>query len=445
MEMERKKILIFCDGGFGNRYNALISGLAVAKDLDLHPEIYWPTNNWCRAPFERIFKSSFSIYNISLTKLAGKTNRLLPLLHDESASKILNCSFNSAYSYQDMAELNSVLAAYEGIFFYPALVPPYINNEQLALSIKSLEFDIAIGAAVIQFIENELRMPFYGVHLRRTDLNVGLTDFEVNHLVTGHPESLFFICSDDPIAEKIASIYQNVRIREKRYHVEKRSPREGWNAITLDDDSRPYQSNIDRGAESVIESVIDLLLLAHSTIVGYSGSTFQSVARMIGVHDPLVNIGRPLDIDFISIIDVQKKIALKRLSVFDVIEISRQLIESDRAKDAILVLKNALNNFNGKDAFPILFNLAHYLMASPEGYGEADIFLQRAIETNPEFTDTYILRAQNYKHLGMHEVGLKCVLDGLLSIKGSGQSDKKDVLLLNLRDFTEKIIFLATK
>lgn len=437
----KKKILIFCDGGFGNRYNSLISGLAVARKMDLRPEIYWPQNNWCRASFESIFASNFSTFNLSLTELGGKIDDLLPFLHDESASEILKCKFNSAYSYKDFEEINSAINLYEGIFFYPALVPGYIENEQLSLSIKSIIFNNEIAKKVIEFIKNELSTSFYGVHLRRTDLNVGFIDTEVDQLVESHPKSLFFVCSDDPAAEKIASRHKNVRIRKKQHYVEKKTHGAGWNAITLDDDARPYNSNIDRGAESVLESVIDLLLLAHSTIIGYSGSTFQSVARLIGTHNPLVDIAKPDLIEFLSVRDLQRKLSLKILSLPELIEASSNLAKSDRTEDAISILKNSLNNFHDREAFPILFNLSHYLMRNAENYGEANIFLQKAIEINPEFADTYILRVKACRHLELNETALKCVLDGLLATKTTGTSEKREILISSFNELATSVAY----
>ena len=58
------------------------------------------------------------------------------------------------------------------------------------------------------FISNTLVRPFHGLHLRRTDLRVGLSDAEVLALVQRHPKEVFFVCSDDPQAEALACAHE---------------------------------------------------------------------------------------------------------------------------------------------------------------------------------------------------------------------------------------------
>jgi hypothetical protein len=50
-------IYIYCDGGFGNRFNNLLNGLFIAKYCNYAPKIIWPVNNWCGATFTDLFVS----------------------------------------------------------------------------------------------------------------------------------------------------------------------------------------------------------------------------------------------------------------------------------------------------------------------------------------------------------------------------------------------------
>jgi len=43
------RVRIHCDGGLGNRYGALISGLIVAERMRAEPLVYWPANSNCGA------------------------------------------------------------------------------------------------------------------------------------------------------------------------------------------------------------------------------------------------------------------------------------------------------------------------------------------------------------------------------------------------------------
>ena len=97
------------------------------------------------------------------------------------------------------------------------------------------------------FIRDTIAGPFYGLHLRRTDLKTGYSDAEVALLTAGHPDAKFFVCSDDPLAERICAAHSNVFMREKHTHVAMKNPGGAWNDATLDDDQRLYYGNIERG------------------------------------------------------------------------------------------------------------------------------------------------------------------------------------------------------
>ena len=81
----RADILIFCDGGLGNRINALASGLAIARYFGLTYCVHWPINNWCAAPFQKIFANRLNVSTESISQLKGRLDDAVMLLHDEIA------------------------------------------------------------------------------------------------------------------------------------------------------------------------------------------------------------------------------------------------------------------------------------------------------------------------------------------------------------------------
>ena len=56
MVCDTKTLNIYCDGGFGNRFNALVVGLLIAEVGNFKPVIFWPSTNWCRSLFKNIIK-----------------------------------------------------------------------------------------------------------------------------------------------------------------------------------------------------------------------------------------------------------------------------------------------------------------------------------------------------------------------------------------------------
>ena len=136
-----KRFHIFCDGGLGNRFNALTSGLAAAKLLGLKPNVIWPTNNWCRASFDSLFDSTLNATDNSLSTLKGQIDNMLPLLHDEYASQALGIAFASAYAYDSIHTLQAAAESHDNdLFYYPALIPAWLPAEALHQAIVALPF-----------------------------------------------------------------------------------------------------------------------------------------------------------------------------------------------------------------------------------------------------------------------------------------------------------------
>lgn len=358
-------IEVFCDGGFGNRYNALVSGFAVARYFGLKFVVHWPRNNWCQAGFESIFSTPATVSEKTLTELSGTLSDATCLVHDTLGADTLRVSFQSAYAFKSMDEFEqTVVARNQRIFFYPALIPNWVPQDLIKASIVGLEFNATLVQAARTFIEQNIARPYYGIHLRRTDLNVGLADCEVQSLAKSYPNAHFFVCSDDPVAEALAAVHPNVHRRDKSNNIEKKNLTDGWTAPTLDDDGRKYFSNIQRGAAAVLEGVVDILILGQSQIVGFSGSTFQNVARLLGQHAPITHLGMPPAIRYSALQDTIRWMKGRQLSLIQVCEFTEEMAGADRLQDALELLNAAVEVYSGSDQFVILHNMSSYLIGA---------------------------------------------------------------------------------
>ena len=379
-----KVLEIFCDGGFGNRYNALISGLALADQCGLEVKVHWPKNGSCEAGYNDIFATNLLVSEQTLPELAGTLSEAFCLLHDTFGSDTLKVPFHSAYEFSSVGGFAAeVLSRYDRVFYYPALIPAWIEEALIHSAVRALRLKDELLQYAKGFIKETFQRPFYGLHLRRTDLNVGLSDTEVQFLVSRHPDELFFVCSDDPIAEALAAAQPNVYRREKKNHVGKRRQDAGWQAPTADDSGRVYYSNIRRGKEATLEGVIDLLVLVQSQIVSFTGSTFQSVARLIGGVEALSTLQKPLPIQFTAVGDVTRMLKNRSFPLGQLMGICEDLIANDRVEDAVLLLRDALEQEVGMSRFVILFNLGVYSMGLRR-YQHAMIYFRAALEIRPE-------------------------------------------------------------
>ena len=379
-----KVLEIFCDGGFGNRYNSLVSGLALAEQCGLQVKVYWPRNGSCEAGYDDIFATSLVVSELSLPELAGTLDDTYCLLHDTLGSDTLKVAFHSAYEFASIANFASeVLSQSDRVFYYPALIPDWIDESLIQSAVAALHLNGELIQKAKEFIEGTFPRPFYGLHLRRTDLNVGLSDSEVQLLVSRNPGELFFVCSDDPIAEAMAVAQPNVYRREKKNHVGKRHQDADWQAPTADDSGRMYYSNIRRGKEATLEGVIDLLVLGQSQIVSFTGSTFQSVARLIGKRGEFSGLEKPLPIHFTAVGDIGRMVKAQQLPLGQLLGVSEELVTADRVNDAVALLQEALEQEVGMSRFVVLFNLGVYHLKLARNQ-QAMICFRAALEICPE-------------------------------------------------------------
>ena len=388
------QLLIYCDGGFGNRLNALFSGLALAQALKLPLTVFWPRNNWCQAGYSEIFLPGPVIDERTLSALAGTLDGCVPLLHDTLGADVLKIPFASAYAYSSIDDFaQRTVSTGRNIFFYPAVMPAWIPMDLVTAQMRVCVYQPTISGAVTNFIQDQISQPFYGLHLRRTDLGVGYSDEEVREIVQSHPGDKFFVCSDDPIAEALAAVYPNVVRREKLAYVAKQDDGGTWTAVTADGDGRLYHSNIDRTTDSVLEAVIDLLILAHSEIVGFSGSTFQNIARMYGQHAPMVALDKPeTEIIYPSQNTLLRQVRAGVLTPSGSVGVFSGIYDAGRKEAAIELEAAALKFFkheglNDSGVFILHYNLAAHLLNVGQPY-RARLYLEAAIRMMPDHSPT---------------------------------------------------------
>jgi glycosyltransferase involved in cell wall biosynthesis len=426
------QLLIFCDGGIGNRINSLVSGLAIARSLKLTYCIHWPINNWCAAPFEAIFENPEPLSTVSISGLKGMLDGAEMLLHDDIASTALGVDFASAYRFASLEEFSAQCTNRgKQIFYYPAVLPSWVPEALVHEELRSLRFSAYISNAVRSFVTEVMRAPYYGIHLRRTDLNVGLSDQEVFTLVRQYPEAQFFVCSDDPAAEALASAHPNVHHRAKQHHVEKSAADRDWLAQKHDDDGRLYYGNIQRNQDAVIEGTIDMLVLAHSQIVGYSGSTFQRMARLIGEVAPMIDLARPAPLPYYNPREIERQIQAKLIGCETVIQAANTVGTAGDTNGAIDILQAAIAHFEGHQLLDVLHTLG-VVYLNQSKYRLGCIYLERVVQKDGSRFSSWLHLAFAEWAIGNHDAA-KVYLTHALQVTPVAVSDAENALIKNLR------------
>ncbi len=279
-ENQEKTLRIYCDGGFANRYNNLVSGLAICNILNVRPEIVWPTNSWCAASFVALFDSNLVAEAIELIDI--KHNHSLDrytVISNQDQANFLEVPYLLPNSLDDFSRVMTDSAL--GVFYHFPLIPDWIPKEAIEEAMREVPFKQALLNTAESYISEYLQEGYIGIHLRRTDLVLGFTDDEVKAIATEHSDKLIFICSDSEETERALASVPNIRIKKKTAYVELKDDNGNWLSPTLDDSGRAYYSNVKRSEQSVLDAVVDLLILSRSNIMGTGGSTFFGLAKLL--------------------------------------------------------------------------------------------------------------------------------------------------------------------
>lgn len=279
-----RRLLIYCDGGFGNRFNALVSGLVVAHLFDLDPVVVWPVNNWCGAAYGELFENKLQVAERELVSFMPERSHYQYLIVEDRLG--LADTWVSPLHLNSVQDLHAQVArSTQDIFYYTALIPPCVPADAVAAQVRALRLRREIVACADGFLQTAQigrhSGDFVGVHIRKTDFGRhGVDDQQLFELVRRCPQQRFFVCSDDKAVEQRFATLSNVVVFGKRAHVEMRVAGD-WNSLNTDHSGREYAFNVQRSGASVQDAVVDLLILSRSQIVKTSNSTFLNTALLM--------------------------------------------------------------------------------------------------------------------------------------------------------------------
>ena len=128
----------------------------------------------------------------------------------------------------------------------------------------------------------------YGVHMRRTDAAKRDDDFyiaQIEAILSRNPSAQFFLCSDSAEAEEQMALRFPGRLitKPKTSYVQKRFAAKEWVTL-LPNKTKAY--NVRRDAQSVVEALEDILILARTNFPIPSGGAFSEVAALWGRGAP---------------------------------------------------------------------------------------------------------------------------------------------------------------
>jgi hypothetical protein len=271
---------IYCDGGFGNRFNGLVAGLLIARATGLEPLVVWPRNNWCGAGYGGLIENAATVLDCELAEYAPERDRYHFFMSEDhlkmgvpNLSPLLTATPDAMRQWVGMST--------KDVFFHTPLIPAFLGGAEVLAEVAALRLRRSLVARAETFIASHGLTDFLGLQIRKTDFGAnGADDQKLFELVSQCPHKRFFVCSDDAAVEARFATLPNVVTHAKRAYVEK-AVDGGWNTPTADHSGRVYACNVNRGAAGVEDAIVDLLILSRSQIVRTSNSTFLNTALLI--------------------------------------------------------------------------------------------------------------------------------------------------------------------
>ncbi len=370
----QNNIIVFLDtGGFANRINAILSGLYVANLINYNFIICWPQNTWCQASFHDIFSNTnFTIIN--------DLNTINQLLKNQDNAIVFENNTTKEELFQQIDKNKE-----QHIYFKNCLIPSWISKHECAkLFDEILHVNESITSVVNEFISTKLVEPYYGIHIRNTDISIGLNYNEVMHITQMYKTRKFFLCSDSSASEDIYSKIDNIIVRKKEEYPEKIIHTQDFSVGVVheaDTEDQKITLNINRSKNATIDGVIDFLILVNSTIIGYSGSTYQQLAKDLQHVINYTNTDRLENIDFIESATIQK--LFEQSDAID-LQTFVKVIQNYEIQSKIDILSKSLQYFKGGDLLVVQYNLAVEFI--PINKEQSIHLLQYAIALYPAFT-----------------------------------------------------------
>lgn len=271
--------IVFCDGGLSNRLNTLLFALLLKEKYGHNWEISWPINNWCGADFNSLFSINLNINKLTLSDYKEKQNNFTLLLHENQ----IEFDESLIYYHKDIESYEKYLYFLNGdkpIFYFHNLIPACADLGDIKMGMQSLRINPEIKSLAINFCnQNNINDSVFGLHIRKTDFGNLVDDEALYDLVFNSPHR-FFVCSDDENVNDRFSKLKNCSVFNKKCFPEKSVLNSSWNSATVDDQGRTFNFNIKRSEESIVEALVDLMILSKTTHVDTSSSTFLRMSML---------------------------------------------------------------------------------------------------------------------------------------------------------------------
>ncbi len=254
------KFVIVCDGGLGNRLNALYSGLILCSSKKIEPVVYWPINEYCGLSVEESV-DNFNLPQCFTLEGLEKSKSVINLSHD--ARKFIT---NSFIDINCIVSVNNIHIHKDSNYLYSSPLIPFFVKKTSLVKVRG-EYPLTKKHGHNNFSKKEV----VGLHLRGTDYGFHQAYFFFFVLIVKlSPFVKYRLFTDDSWIIKLFSNLNNVSTEGQMYLPKKKLLDRDWH----DNTTGAFDYNIVRKEDSVKEAVNEMHALSGTFKLFTSRSTF---------------------------------------------------------------------------------------------------------------------------------------------------------------------------
>jgi len=266
-----RRLIVYGTGGLCNRLRPMASAIELAERFDRELLIFWNNEPSCTVPFQDLFDDTqWNCINANEFRALGY-DYSLPVLMPEV--KKYQREMSIKYSW-DNIERKMLTSCQENVLYMSNdFDPPY--EQQSRRNLRMFFHPRPEIASRIQYIAEDLGIDkkTVGIHARGCDMSgVSYAWYkeQAKRYYYFSDHKLFLATEDEEYAKQFQKDFPGILTAPDTIYARKQQPGE-------------WKRNLNMVKESMVHSVIDLFLLAHTNIqVAWPHSTFAKVARIIG-------------------------------------------------------------------------------------------------------------------------------------------------------------------
>jgi hypothetical protein len=281
-------VIIYADGGLGNRISSICNGVYIADTLDIEPEFFWPVNESCGAEYGELFETERIFQNKNKLELrALKRCSLLSIDNFLGLSKDFYLDPNKCLSSSKLIDwCRKQISGGRILVVFGHRIFPQIYSDVVNVLHSEIKFCSNIINLVSSIESGGLNHHLYfGFHYRGTDGTRGrsyrlFTTTGIYVATTLFKRKVFLATDDSGYADwALQKFKELIVIKHKR--PEKRIPNLAWDASILDSNLEVHPYNITRDKDSMIYAACELILLSKARwLFPNSYSTFLEFAAL---------------------------------------------------------------------------------------------------------------------------------------------------------------------